>query len=111
MRTNISSTERDDSYHVEGSIEGPISPINYSGTQVNVWGIPAGRWTDDLMNVADSNKQSQFGYMTEQMLQVKLASINTLCFVHCFLLSIFLSRDYNKSKTNHYRHHRFISLK
>lgn len=24
----------------EGHIEGPINPVNYSGTQINVWGIP-----------------------------------------------------------------------
>lgn len=24
----------------EGAIEGPINPVNYSGTQINVWGMP-----------------------------------------------------------------------
>lgn len=58
----------DDGIRVESSIEGPISPINYAGTQINVWGTPGGHMTDELLHIADPSRN--YGYMTEQMLEV-----------------------------------------
>jgi hypothetical protein len=60
----------DDTFQVQGSIEGPISPVNYAGTQINIWGTPGGNLTDGLIHMADPNRNPQFGYMTEQMLNV-----------------------------------------
>lgn len=37
----------------EGHIEGPINPVNYSGTQINVWGIPP----PNLGGFLDSRRQ------------------------------------------------------
>lgn len=62
----------DDGYTVQGSIEGPISPVNYAGTQINIWGTPGGNLTEGLLSVADPNRNPNYGYMTEQMLQVGL---------------------------------------
>ncbi|CAF0755465.1 unnamed protein product [Rotaria sordida] len=59
----------DDSFTVQGSIEGPISPVNYAGTQINIWGTPGGHWTDELLHIADPNRNPNYGYMTEQMLE------------------------------------------
>ncbi|CAM2705420.1 unnamed protein product [Rotaria socialis] len=62
-------TPWDDSVNVEGSIEGPISAVNYAGTQINIWGTPGGNLTEGLMSIGDPNRNPNYGYMTEQMLQ------------------------------------------
>ena len=72
-REDLSRNEWDDAVHIQGSVEGPISPVNYSGTQINVWGLPGGRWTEELMHAADPNRNPNFGYMTEQMLDVRIS--------------------------------------
>ncbi|CAF2904300.1 unnamed protein product [Rotaria sp. Silwood2] len=59
----------DDGFNVQGSVEGPISPVNYAGTQINIWGTPGGHWTDELLHIADPNRNPNYGYMTEQMLE------------------------------------------
>ncbi len=53
---------------IRGSIEGgPGNPINYSGTQINVRGIPP----PDLTSFLDpKHKQPNLGYLTDQMLKV-----------------------------------------
>jgi hypothetical protein len=60
----------DDAVHIQGSIEGPISPVNYAGTQINVWGAPGDTWAHEIMQTANRNQNPKFGYMTEQMLDV-----------------------------------------
>jgi hypothetical protein len=42
---------------VESRLEGPIRPINYSGTQINVWGMP----TPNMQELfgGGANKQRQ----------------------------------------------------
>ena len=69
-KNDYGRTGLDDSFNIQGSIEGPISPVNYAGTQVNVWGTPGGHWADGLLNIADPNRNPNYGYMTEQMLEV-----------------------------------------
>ncbi|CAF0830960.1 unnamed protein product [Adineta ricciae] len=66
-RNDIDRTQWDDGYNVQSTIEGAISPVNYAGTQINIWGTPGGNMTDGLMHLADSGKN--YGYMTEQMLE------------------------------------------
>ena len=61
----------DDSFQLSGSVEGPISPVNYAGTQINIWGIPGGNLTEGLLHVADPSRNPNFGYMTEEMIKVK----------------------------------------
>ena len=52
---------------LQGSIEGPINPINYAGTQINIWGFPP----VDLGTLIDPNStNSHLGFMTEQMINV-----------------------------------------
>lgn len=69
-RTDLERNAWDDGYTVQGSIEGPISPVNYAGTQINIWGTPGGNLTEGLIHIADPSRNSNFGYMTEQMLNV-----------------------------------------
>lgn len=69
-RNDLGRNAWDDGYTIQGSIEGPISPVNYAGTQINIWGTPGGNLTEGLLNVADPSRNSNFGYMTEQMLDV-----------------------------------------
>ncbi|CAF2047091.1 unnamed protein product [Rotaria magnacalcarata] len=68
-RNDSGRTPWDDSINVEGSIEGPISAVNYAGTQINIWGTPGGNLTEGLMSIGDPNRNPNYGYMTEQMLQ------------------------------------------
>ena len=52
-----------------------INPINYSGTQINVWGYP----TPEIASILDRRKQQvnpQIGYLTEQMLKVPFCLFN-----------------------------------
>ena len=58
-----------DVYH--GSVEGPINPVNYSGTQINVWGLPAPGELAAAFMQPRSNEPT-VGYLTEQMLRVRL---------------------------------------
>ncbi len=52
---------------LQGSIEGPINPTNYAGTQINIWGFPPA----DLGSFIDpSSSRAQLGFMTEQMINV-----------------------------------------
>ena len=53
---------------IGGSIEGPINPINYSGTQINVWGFPG----PEIANLLQPPKapQPQLGFLTDQMIKV-----------------------------------------
>jgi hypothetical protein len=63
---------------MNGAIEGPINPTNYSGTQINIWGFPP---TDiaGLTDAAGLNPKPQnLGYMTEDMIKVVLKFQNTL---------------------------------
>ena len=58
---------------LQGSVEGPINPVNYSGTQINVWGFP----TPELANyLAPKQPTPQMGYLTEQMIKVNYILIN-----------------------------------
>lgn len=58
--------------NISGSLEGPINPINYSGTQINVWGFPPGG--ADLANLLQTNttpkEQTHLGPITDQMIKV-----------------------------------------
>ena len=50
-----------------GSVEGPINPVNYTGTQINVWGFP----TPDLAAFLQKKKpETQVGFLTDQMIKV-----------------------------------------
>lgn len=50
-----------------GSVEGPINPVNYTGTQINVWGYP----TPDLAAFLQRKKpETQVGFLTDQMIKV-----------------------------------------
>lgn len=56
-----------DMAEIQGSIDGPINPINYSGTQINIWGFPG----PNLANVIDpKDQQPNLGALTEQMIKV-----------------------------------------
>ncbi len=46
----------------EGAIEGSINPVNYSGTQINVWGIPPG----NIGNFLNRNPQQPPPVPTQQ---------------------------------------------
>ena len=58
--------------------DGPFNPVNYSGTQINVWGAPPNAWpgmnansgavTFGLPNQGMSPYTTQFGYLTENMI-------------------------------------------
>lgn len=54
---------------LQGSIEGPINPTNYAGTQINIWGFPP----SDIGALIDpySTSRSNTGFMTEQMINVR----------------------------------------
>jgi len=57
--------------NISGSLEGPINPINYSGTQINVWGFPP--VGADLANLLQTNKQEpNLGPITDKMIKVWL---------------------------------------
>lgn len=51
---------------MQGSVEGPINPVNYSGTQINVWGFPGPEIANYL---APRPPQTQTGFLTEQMIK------------------------------------------
>ncbi len=64
---------------VEASIEGPINPVNYSGTQINIWGLTP----PDLAALVDSthfgsSKQTALGPMTEDMINVDISMLSGL---------------------------------
>ena len=59
--------------------DGPFNPTNYSGTQVNFWGVaPAGGSIPHVMSGAPSNmpptypidRPGQLGYLTDKMIRV-----------------------------------------
>lgn len=52
---------------LQGSVEGPINPVNYSGTQINVWGFPTPELTNFL--APRPPPQTQMGFLTEQMIK------------------------------------------
>lgn len=55
-----------------GSVEGPINPVNYTGTQINVWGFP----TPDLAAFLVKKKpETNIGFLTDQMIKVKISLI------------------------------------
>ena len=57
--------------NISGSLEGPINPINYSGTQINVWGFPpAGADLANLLQTNTSKEQTHLGPITDQMIKV-----------------------------------------
>jgi len=59
--------QSNDYLELQGSVDGPINPINYSGTQINVWGFP----TPDMGNLLNKKEpQPAVGYLTEQMIKV-----------------------------------------
>lgn len=78
---------------LQGSVEGPINPVNYSGTQINVWG---GFPSPELANFLAPKPppQPQLGFLTDQMIKVSscfclfLLSLNhlidNLFFIHLF---------------------------
>ena len=51
---------------LRGTIDGAINPINYSGTQINVWGFP----NPELANFLPKPNQTQMGFLTENMIKV-----------------------------------------
>ena len=56
-----------DMAEIQGSIDGPINPINYSGTQINIWGFP----TPDIGSLIEpKSNQPQLGALTDQMIKV-----------------------------------------
>ncbi len=60
-----------------GSVEGPINPVNYTGTQINVWGFP----TPDLAAFLQKKKpETQVGFLTDQMIKVNLFLFGLVCF-------------------------------
>lgn len=68
-RKNSDSSRRSMSEmgEIQGSVEGPINPVNYSGTQINVWGFP----TPELTNfLAPKPPPTQTGFLTENMIRV-----------------------------------------
>ena len=71
---SLKLSQNGDMAELQGSLEGQINPINYSGTQINVWGFPG----QDLGSILDRRRQQsnpQIGYLTEQMLKVVLFKI------------------------------------
>ena len=68
------------SAHAPEMPDGPFNPVNYSGTQINVWGAPPNAWpgmnansgavTFGLPNQGMSPYTTQFGYLTENMIHV-----------------------------------------
>ena len=50
--------------------EGPFNPTNYSGTQVNFWGVNPGTMPPWLGPVYPYDNASQLGAMTNSILQV-----------------------------------------
>lgn len=69
-RRNSDSSRKSmgDLSELQGSVEGPINPVNYSGTQINVWGFP----TPELVNYLAPRQQPQVqtGFLTEAMIRV-----------------------------------------
>ena len=57
---------------VTGSMEaGPINPVNYSGTQINVWGFPGPELANLLQQQPPAPPpQPQLGFLTDQMIKV-----------------------------------------
>ena len=56
---------------LQGSIEGPINPTNYAGTQINIWGFPPA----DLGSLIDpTTTRSNYGLMTQEMINVSLTN-------------------------------------
>jgi hypothetical protein len=52
---------------LQGSIEGPINPTNYAGTQINIWGFPP----TDLASLIDpTTTRPNYGLMTQEMINV-----------------------------------------
>ena len=45
-----------------------MSPVNYAGTQTNVWDVPGGDGTDEF--AVDPNRNPEYRYMREQMFEV-----------------------------------------
>lgn len=52
---------------LQGSVEGPINPVNYSGTQINVWGFPGPEIGNFL--APRQPPQPQMGFLTDQMIK------------------------------------------
>ena len=54
--------------------DGPFNPVNYSGTQINVWGAPPGGKWPAVFGTGPPTPQYpvQYGYLTEQMIEVSL---------------------------------------
>lgn len=50
----------------QGTLDGAINPVNYSGTQINVWGFP----NPELANFLPKPPQTQMGFLTENMIKV-----------------------------------------
>jgi hypothetical protein len=73
-------------------VEGPISPVNYAGTQINIWGTPGGHWSDELLHMADPSRNPNFGYMTEQMLEVNFVKQNLFFFMLSLTCSVYNHR-------------------
>ena len=61
---------------ISGSLEGPINPVNYSGTQINVWGFPGGASSDQLTSLLlqqdakSKEEQLKLGPLTDEMIKV-----------------------------------------
>jgi len=93
LKNDGGRTELDDGFNIQGSVEGPISPVNYAGTQINIWGTPGGHWTDELIHMADPNRNPNFGYMTEQMLDVCFVKIKIFFFNIMILIIAFTTSE------------------
>ena len=103
-RNDLPRNAWDDGITVQGSVEGPISPVNYAGTQINIWGTPGGNLTEGLLHVADPSRNPNFGYMTEEMLQVNtpLSRIRFLILIVA-ITTIEKSTHCSTSTTAYYR--------
>lgn len=68
-------SSKDDVVEVQGALEGgPSNPVNYSGTQINVWGLP----TPGLANLFGGRQppQPNIGPHTQDMINVIPFDIN-----------------------------------
>ena len=67
FRSKSPFNDADGNPDLQGTIEGPINPTNYAGTQINIWGFPP----NDLGSLIDpSSSRPNYGIMTEQMINV-----------------------------------------
>jgi len=111
-KNEIERTPWEEGFNVQGSVEGPISPVNYAGTQINIWGTPGGNWTDELMHIADPSRNPNYGYMTEQMLEVSFCrkrNIYPFVFITISLLAFTTIEKFTNCSTTTTANNRYYS--